>query len=46
MSKLEQLEMRGGFTRRHIGPDRHQIRAMVEYLGMDELEEIIDRGRS
>ena len=43
MSKLEQLEMRGGFTRRHIGPDRHQIRAMVSYLGMDELDDIIDR---
>ena len=43
MSKLEQLEMRGGFTRRHIGPDRHQIRTMVEYLRMDELEQIIDR---
>ena len=43
MSKLEQLEMRGGFTRRHIGPDRHQIRAMVSYLGMDELEDVVDR---
>ena len=43
MSKLEQLEIRGGFTRRHIGPDRHQIRAMVAYLGLDELEDIIDR---
>ena len=43
MSTLEQLEMRGGFTRRHIGPDRHQIRAMVSYLGMDELDDIIDR---
>ena len=41
MSTLEQLEMRGGFTRRHIGPDRHQIRAMVSYLGMDELDDII-----
>ena len=43
MNALEQLEMRGGFTRRHIGPDRHQIRAMVSYLGLDELEGIIDR---
>ena len=41
--KLEKLEMRGGFTRRHIGPDRHQIREMATYLGLDDLEQIIDR---
>ncbi len=43
MSKLEQLEMRGGFTRRHIGSDRRQIREMANYLGMDDLEQIIDK---
>ena len=43
MSKLEQLEMRGGFTRRHIGSDRSQIREMANYLGMDDLEQIIDK---
>ena len=41
--KLEKLEMRGGFTRRHIGPDRRQIREMVTCLGLDDLEQIIDR---
>ncbi|MYH70777.1 MAG: aminomethyl-transferring glycine dehydrogenase, partial [Gammaproteobacteria bacterium] len=35
--------MRGGFTRRHIGPDRHQIREMATYLGLDDLEQIVDR---
>ncbi len=43
MSVLEQLEMRGGFTHRHIGLDRHQIREMVSYLGLDELDDIVDR---
>ena len=41
MSKLEQLELRGGFTRRHIGPDRRQIREMAACLGLDDLEQII-----
>ena len=40
---LEELEMRGDFIRRHIGPDRHQIAEMVDYLGLNSLEEIIDR---
>ncbi len=43
MSKLEQLELRGGFTRRHIGPDRRQLQDMASYLGLDDLEQIIDR---
>jgi len=40
---LEQLEMRGDFIRRHIGPDRNQIAAMVEALGLAALEDIIAR---
>ncbi|MFQ5661023.1 MAG: aminomethyl-transferring glycine dehydrogenase [Gammaproteobacteria bacterium] len=40
---LEELEMHGDFIRRHIGPDRHQIADMVAYLGLDSLEEIVDR---
>ena len=40
---LEELEMRGDFIRRHIGPDRDQIAEMVEYLGLSSLEEIIDK---
>ena len=39
---LEELEMRGDFIRRHIGPDRHQIQNMVDYLGLSDLEGIID----
>ena len=39
---LEALEMRGDFIRRHIGPDRDQIAEMVDYLGLDSLEKIID----
>ncbi len=40
---LEQLEMRGDFIRRHIGPDRHQIKEMLSELGMKDLEDIIDK---
>ena len=40
---LEELEMHGDFIRRHIGPDRHQVAEMVDYLGLNSLEEIIDR---
>ncbi len=40
---LEQLEMRGDFIRRHIGPDRNQIAEMVDELGLSTLEDIIQR---
>ena len=40
---LEQLEMRGDFIRRHIGPDRNQIAEMVADLELSSLEDIIDR---
>jgi len=40
---LEELEMRGDFIRRHIGPDRDQIAEMVTYLGLDSLDKIIDK---
>jgi glycine cleavage system P protein (glycine dehydrogenase) len=40
---LEQLEMRGDFIRRHIGPDRNQIAEMVADLELSKLEDIIDR---
>ena len=40
---LEELEMRGDFIRRHIGPNRKQIAEMVDALGLSALEEIIDR---
>jgi glycine cleavage system P protein (glycine dehydrogenase) len=38
---LDQLEMPGDFIRRHIGPDRTQIRTMLETLGLESLEQII-----
>lgn len=38
---LDQLEMPGDFIRRHIGPDRTQIQAMLETLGLESLEEIV-----
>ena len=40
---LEELEMRGDFIRRHIGPDRHQIGEMLQSLNLDTLEDIITR---
>jgi glycine dehydrogenase len=40
---LEELEMRGDFIRRHIGPDRHQIAAMVRELGLASIEDIVAR---
>ncbi len=40
---LEWLEMRGDFTRRHIGPDPDQIKTMLNYLQLDSLDQIIDR---
>ena len=40
---LEELEMPGDFIRRHIGPNRTQIQQMLRFLGLESLEEIIDR---
>ena len=44
-SRLADLEMRGDFIRRHIGPDREQIATMVAALGLDSLEEIVAAAR-
>ncbi|MGH8246049.1 MAG: glycine dehydrogenase, partial [Gammaproteobacteria bacterium] len=38
---LEDLEMRGDFIRRHIGPDRRQIADMVRFLGFGSLEQLL-----
>ncbi|WGS83818.1 aminomethyl-transferring glycine dehydrogenase [Methylomonas sp. UP202] len=40
---LDQLEMRGNFIQRHIGPDSRQTRAMLAELGLESLEELIDK---
>ena len=39
---LDDLEMRGDFLRRHIGPDRQQIAEMVGFLGLGSLEKIVE----
>jgi len=38
---LAQLEMRGNFINRHIGPNSQQIKDMLTELGVNELEDII-----
>ncbi len=40
---LDDLEMPGDFIRRHIGPNRGQIDAMLETLGLDSLDAIVDK---
>ncbi|HEY8160414.1 MAG TPA: aminomethyl-transferring glycine dehydrogenase [Methylobacter sp.] len=41
-SDLAQLEMRGNFINRHIGPNPQQIQEMLAELGLSELEDIIE----
>ena len=40
---LAQLEMRGNFINRHIGPNSQQTKDMLANLGISKLEDIIDR---
>ena len=40
---LEELEMRGDFIRRHIGPGEEQIAEMLSALGLDSLDALIDK---
>jgi len=40
---LAQLEMRGNFIGRHIGPDGDQIQAMLAALGLQTLEDLVER---
>jgi glycine dehydrogenase len=40
-SDLAQLEMRGNFINRHIGPNPQQIQEMLAELGLSELDDII-----
>ncbi|MGZ8929190.1 MAG: glycine dehydrogenase, partial [Methylobacter sp.] len=42
-SDLAQLEMRGNFINRHIGPSPQQIQAMLAELGLSELDDIIEQ---
>lgn len=40
---LSELEQRGDFIRRHIGPGEPQIQAMLDELGLDSLNALIDK---
>ena len=40
---LGELEMRGDFIRRHIGSNRRQIAEMVEFLGLESLDDLIGK---
>jgi glycine dehydrogenase len=40
---LKELEQRGDFIRRHVGPDDAEIGAMLETLGLDSLDALIDQ---
>jgi len=40
---LGELETRGDFIRRHVGPDRAQLEAMARGLGLDAPEDIVER---
>jgi glycine cleavage system P protein (glycine dehydrogenase) len=42
-TSLTQLEMRGNFINRHIGPNQQQIEQMLSELKLTSLEELIDR---
>src|SRR5690625_1169755 len=39
---LAELEDRGEFARRHIGPDNAEVQAMLAELGLSSLEELVD----
>jgi glycine dehydrogenase len=40
---LTELEMRGDFVRRHIGPGEPQIAAMLEALGLASLDQLVEK---
>jgi glycine dehydrogenase len=40
---LEELEMRGDFVRRHIGPGEQQIEEMLAELNLDSLDDLVDK---
>ena len=40
---LEDLEMRGDFVRRHIGPGKDDIEEMLALLGLDSLDGLIEQ---
>ena len=40
---LAQLEQRDDFAGRHVGPDGAETRAMLDVLGLDSLDQLIDK---
>lgn len=42
-SPLTQLEDHAAFIRRHIGPDEEQIKQMLDALGLDSLDSLIEQ---
>ena len=40
---LAQLEQRDDFVGRHVGPDAAETRAMLDVLGLDSLDQLIDK---
>ena len=42
-TSLQQLEMRGDFLRRHVGPGDPQIAQMLEALGLDSLDDLVKK---
>ncbi len=40
---LAQLEQRDDFVGRHVGPDGAETRAMLDVLGLDSLDQLIDK---
>ncbi|MFQ5958241.1 MAG: aminomethyl-transferring glycine dehydrogenase [Alphaproteobacteria bacterium] len=40
---LDELKMRGDFIRRHIGPGEEQIAEMLRSLGLESLDELVDK---
>ncbi len=40
---LDELKMRGDFIRRHIGPGEPQIKEMLDFLGLESLDALIEK---
>ena len=43
VTPLSTLQNRGEFIDRHIGPNTAQIEAMLQTLGLDSLESLVDQ---
>ena len=43
LATLAQLEQRDDFVGRHVGPDEAETRAMLDTLGLDSLDQLVDK---